>query len=248
MKKVTFLLFCILFVCTQCKKADTETKVQETDQFVFYFNPQDLDAVDNIMEMLNVNCPVICSHLDFEFKEQVSVELYPNQDDYDKSLTDSSVIGSPACSGNRTIKLVSPESPIRISGIPYNERLLMAVHEYVHLLIDEINNQTPVWLDEGLACYEGSRDFYKEISQIVLIEIPEIQFVDLENSYYDTPASDIYSFTAVQYIAEVYGYEKLNQLIRNPSGFEDILSIRKDEFNMNWNAYIQKNYRNQKKY
>lgn len=244
MKRAIIFSICVLFLCTACGNPQTLKKVKETSRFVYCCSTQDIKVVDDIDKVLETNCSQICRNLQYEYKGKITVEVYPDQKSYDESLSDKSVTGSPACSGNRKIKLVSPASPIKIFGIPYEERLLMAVHEYVHLMIDEINSETPIWLDEGLACYEGSRVGYAEISRLVFPKIPEIDFSKLENAYYDIPAPDIYSYSAVSYIIEHFGYEKLNELIRDPSDLERILSMSRDEFSREWNTFIRGNYIN----
>ena len=243
MKKLFILSICLIFICVACEDRGILKKIKETDTFIYYCSSQDSDVIDDIDKTLDADCPIICKNLEYEYNEKITVEVYPDQKSYDESLTDKSVIGSPACSGYKKIKMVSPTSPIEVSGFPYEGRLLMAVHEYVHLMIDEINNETPIWLDEGLACYEGSKESYEQITQLIFPKVPEISFNEIENSYYNIPAADVYSYSAVQFIIEHFGYEKLNQLIRHPSDFEKILSIKKDEFSKEWNTYIQMHYR-----
>ena len=74
--------------------------------------------------------------LRYPYDHPVTVEIYHNQADYDAHLMDRSVVGSPACSGRRTIQMVSPRSPIRVAGLSYETRLSMAVHEMAHLFLD----------------------------------------------------------------------------------------------------------------
>lgn len=256
MKKSFLFSICILLFCTSCgtskilkggESTGEYEKVMETDNFIYYSDQQDMQIIHDIDEALEASCPQILLNLECKYDEKIMVELYHDQNSYDESLSDKSVTGSPACSGNKTIKLVSPKYPIKISGISYEERINMAIHEYVHLLVDEINDIAPVWLDEGIACYEGSRDLYNEFSQFAFPQLSEINLTELEGTYYKIQAADVYSYSAVRFIIEVYGYEKFNRLLREPSDMEEILMMDKDEFTSEWNSYIQDNYRDSTK-
>jgi hypothetical protein len=50
---------------------------------------------------------------------------------------------------------------------------------------------------------------------------------------------DVYSFLAVKYIIDTYGYEKLNLLLRASDEFETILQTGREDFNSRWNEYIK---------
>lgn len=49
-------------------------------------------------------------------------------------------------------------------------------------------------------------------------------------------------YTFVEYIVWTYGYEKLNALIADPDGFENIFGLTKDEIESNWIEYITIHY------
>ncbi len=217
-------------------------KVKETERFIFYYSPQDEKVIPDIEKTLDAKCPAICELLSYQYPDKIKVEAYADQKNYDESLADKSVAGSPACSGNGVIKLVSPTSPIKVTGIPYDERLMMAVHEYVHLMVGKISPGAPMWMNEGLASYMGSSDGYETICKYAFPKIPEVSFSEIETDYYDMPAPDVYSCTAVRCIIEKYGQERFCELLRNPEDFEKILQTTKDEFSRQWNEYIRAHF------
>lgn len=135
--------------------------------------------------------------------------------------------------------LVSPLSPIKVSGITREDRLQMAVHEFAHLLVDEINPNAPIWLDEGVACYEGSFDFYARVGRENMEKLPKIGFAVLQDEYYNLPGADLYAFYAVSFIVDEYGYGAINKLIRNPEELEGILGLSKAEFSGRWNSFMR---------
>lgn len=119
----------------------------------------------------------------------------------------------------------------------------MAVHEFAHLIINEINRNAPVWLNEGIASYLGSPDGqYEKISKMVFQIVPEINFAELENSYFKLKAPDVYSYSAVAFIISEFGKDKLNCIIRNPEKMYSVLKTDQATFNRQWHNFIKKNY------
>lgn len=251
LRTVLCLLFFILLL-TACGSEETAAaaspagiklqKVKETERFIYYCMPDDIRIADEINSLLEEKCPEINGILDFDYDEKITVEIYPDQKSYDKSSASKGMQGSPAYSDKGVIIMVSPDSPIKID-LPYEERLMMAVHEYVHIAAGAINDDLPMWLSEGLASYLGSADGYDSLCRYAFPQLEEIRFNELWNSYYELPAPDVYSCSAVRLIIERFGYEKMNELLRDPDSFNNILSMTQDEFNVLWNDYIDGNFK-----
>lgn len=242
-KYLTLITFLISLQSYSCKENNTLPEHYEDGIFIYKCMDQDPNVLKDIKNVLEEYYQSVCDDLEYQYTYKVVVEIYPDQKTYNENVMDDDLIGYPACSGNRRMQLVSPASPIKVSGIPYNERLLMAVHEFVHLMINEINNELPMWLNEGLASYEGSSAIYEYFCKTYFYQLPSIELNHLERNYYSIPAADIYSYSAVHFIVEKFGFKKLNQLIRNPENFEKILSISKSDFNKQWNSFIDDHYR-----
>ncbi len=100
--------------------------------------------------------------------------------------------------------------------------MLIAVHEYTHLALNEVNPDLPDWLAEGAAVYLGPHDMYDHVCRqnFPLSRFPRLQ--TLMQSYSSIPAADLFAYTLVRYIAETEGLGTLNRLIRLPS---DILAL-----------------------
>jgi RNA polymerase sigma-70 factor (ECF subfamily) len=180
--------------------------------------------------------------LEYEYDGKITVQVFPDQQSFDKSAARKGMQGSPAYSDQGLIILVSPDSPIAVE-LPREERLMMAVHEYVHITLGAINGDTPIWLNEGIASYLGSADNYDSFCRYAFPQLAEIDFDKLWDSYYELPAPDVYSCAAVRFIIERFGYDTLNELVRNPDEFESILSMTNDEFSAAWNDYIRKSFK-----
>jgi hypothetical protein len=117
--------------------------------------------------------------------------------------------------------------------------VLIAVHEFVHLVADEINPDLPLWLDEGVAVYFGPHDLYTAAcqGQFPIEELPT--FDQLEQEYASIPAADLFAFTAVEYIASQFRPAAIHELIRSPESFEKILGTDRASFEKGWRKYIR---------
>ncbi len=214
-----------------------------TPYYTFYCAEKDISTLEDLRKALDTSAEGLRRELDCKYPHMIIVEVYPDQNAYDNALADKSVAGSPACSGNRKILMVSPKEPIRVAGIPYNERLLMAVHEYVHLLLNEINKSLPIWLQEGVASYYGSPGGYESICKLVIDRLPVISLRNLEDNYRNLPAPDIYSYMAVRFIKDSYGQNFLNSVLKDQTNLEGLLSGGYEEFDRKWHKNIDDTYR-----
>lgn len=242
MKTSVITAYLIVFVMnTVCQDKTAISKWEENSRFSFYCANKDIQATKDIKDALEMNYKRVCADLSYEENIKITVEIYPDQNEYNENI--NWMPGTPAGSGHRKMYLVSPLSSIKVAGIPYSERIMMAVHEYAHIIINEINSNVPVWLNEGLAEYEGSASIYEKFCEMFFERLPGIDFNKLQYSYYDVKGADIYSFSVVKFIVLKYGREKLNRILREPEKFDDILQTNTEIFSREWNDFINKGYR-----
>lgn len=218
------------------------TFVQHTGIFTVYGVEGDQRAVQDVAEALQEQALQINSALDYEYRDPIIVEIFPDQDSLDHYGMNLEMQGYYAYSGDQRIQMVSPRNPTAQLEVDYSQRVTIAVHEYVHLVNNAINPNMPPWLNEGVAVYMGPHELYTNVCQNVFPfeQIPS--FRELEQSYDFVPAADLFAYTVVDFIAYEYGQEKLNLLIRNPDRLEDILGISKSEFEQHWQEYMNRHY------
>ncbi len=147
-----------------------------------------------------------------------------------------------AYSGDGRIQMVSPRNPTALLEGDYSQRVLIAVHEYVHLVNNDINPNMPLWLNEGVAVFVGPHDLYTYVCQNMFPfeQIPS--FREMEKSYESVSAADLFTYALVDFVAHEYGQEKLNLLIRDPDKFEDILGDTRSAFEQQWREYMNLHY------
>ena len=145
------------------------------------------------------------------------------------------------------IVIASPLNPP--PGSEYNNVVNTAVHEFVHIVVNKINENTPRWLNEGIACYEAKDNNENWIRQTVkkgLVNnmLPTFNDLDTGNDFetFFKRNGYQYSYTIVESIVEKFGYDKLYNLIKSPNSFVDIFGITKEQLQYKWIEYIKINY------
>jgi hypothetical protein len=218
------------------------TLVHPAGIFTVYGAEGDQQAVQDVAEALQEQAFQVNRVFDYDYRDPITVEIFPDQDSLDHHGMNPEMQGYYAYSGDRRIQMVSPRNPTPQSEVDYSQRVLIAVHEYVHLVNNAINPNMPLWLNEGIAVYMGPHDLYTYVCQNMFPfeQIPSL--TEMENSWDSVSAADLFAYALVDFIAHEYGQEKLNLLIRNPDKFEDILGDTRSKFEQHWREYMNLHY------
>lgn len=216
--------------------------VEQAGSFVLLGIEDDRQALRDVADALLKHSPQVCRDLASEYNSLITVEIFPDQASFDRHVMDPDLRGYYACSGNRRIQMVSPRNPAPRVEIPYTERVLISVHEFVHLVNNAINLEMPIWLNEGVACRIGPHAGYEYVCrhQFPFERIPS--FREMVQSYYSVPAADLFAYTLVDFILHEYGQAALNLLIRSPDSLERILGVGPSKFENLWRQYINRHY------
>lgn len=196
--------------------------------------------VGDVAHALQAQASHIRETLDMDYQLPVTVELFPDQSSLDRFGMNPEMQGYYAYSGEGRIQMVSPRNPLPRYDQGYSMRIGIALHEFVHLVNDAIDPGMPAWLDEGVAVYAAPHDLYDYACKHAFHFEQVPPFEQLEQSYNDVPAADLFAYTAVAYIAGEYSPQALNQLLRSPDKMEEILGISKTEFEQGWRAYLER--------
>ena len=211
----------------------------DVDSLSVWATEKDRQPARDIQMVIQSNAGEICESLKTRCRFPVVVELYPDQASFDEHVMNPDMRGFFAISGPPyTIQIVSPANPAP-HDISYEDGVLVAVHEFTHLALDEINLAIPTWLDEGTAIRVGPHAPYTTVCQerFPFEYIPS--FPQLEEDYNGVPVPDLFAYTAVDFIVHEYGMEKLNLLLRTPQDMEDVLEVTNETFEENWQDFIR---------
>ena len=221
---------------------------KETQHFIINYAEIDKTCIEKVSYVLENNYNRITIVFNQKLQEKLTIEIYwdinqlhialglPNAPDWIRGGT-----------GVDKIVIASPLNPP--PGSQFDNVLNTAVHEFMHIIVNKINDHTPRWLNEGIACYEAkdnNENWIRETINNGLVNNTVPTFNDLDTGEdfetFFTRNGYQYSYTIVESIIEEFGYDKLYNLIKLPNNFVDIFGITEEQLQSKWIEYIRKNY------
>ena len=221
---------------------------KETQHFIIYYTEFDTTCIDKVSDVLENSYNRITSNFNQKLQEKLIIEIHPDHNQLHMAL------GFPNAPdwirgglGIGKIVIASPLNPPPGSGF-YNV-LNTAVHEFVHIIINKINYNTPRWLNEGIACYEAKDNDENWIIKTVkngLVNNTIPTFKDLDTgedfeTFFKRNGYQ-YSYTIVESIIKLFGYGKLINLIKSPNTFVEVFGITEDELQDKWRNHLNESY------
>ncbi|KJR46267.1 hypothetical protein UF75_3353 [Desulfosporosinus sp. I2] len=231
------------------KKKDYKLELgKETQHFIIYCTETDTTCIDKVSDVLEKNYNRITTNFNQQLQEKLTIEIHSDLNQLHIAL------GFPNApdwirGGIREGRIViaSPLNPPPGSG--FDNVLNTAVHEFVHIIVNEINEDTPRWLNEGIACYEAKDNTESWIRKTVKngLEsntLPTFKDLDTGEDFetFFKRNGYQYSYTIAESIIDVFGYDKLHNLIKSPNNFVAIFGMTEDQMQSKWIEYIKKNY------
>jgi hypothetical protein len=197
------------------------------------------NVLDDIATALRQGAPGVCAALDVACDFPVTVEVFADQAAFDRGVMNPEMRGYYALSGDGRIQMVSPANSGR-DELSYEDGVGVAVHEFVHLALDQIDPELPDWLEEGTAVYLGPHTVYDRAcrQQLAGVDLPPL--ADLRYRYSDVPAADLMAYTLVASIAGDDGYEALNALLHAPEAMEATLARSTAEVEAEWRTFVSR--------
>ncbi len=223
----------------------------EATDFVYYYEPQDQANMEKVARALEQNYARIAKALDWQAPTKTTVVVYSNQQEFQHAargrITD--YLGAGWFVGdNRTnaVLITSPGKPNKSNDS--NSIVQAAVHEYVHMIEDNINKDLPLYWHEGIAMYLAGQQANRGLktptaalpNAAAVFQTSTNLLTSLEfgnNGGYDL------SYILIEYVVKEFGVDKLSAIVRDPNHPEQVLGKDYQAIHAGWVAYIDKNYR-----
>ena len=205
-------------------KADYETRsmqVLETEHFKIKYTPSDADTVNMIAEAAEAAYIPVTQELGYAPKGKTLIMIQPNKNELRKAFGWSDNESAMGVYWGGMIQLLSPH--VWLSGGDSVQEFIHSgpmVHEYTHLVFDHITNGNyPRWFTEGLAQYvEYKANHYEWQTATNNLDGKLYTRAELEGDFDNLPNQALayrQSLAAVRYIAQVYGEDKLREMIKD---------------------------------
>jgi hypothetical protein len=236
-RRILFFLS-ILSLLASCAKPYVARNASTTSWLTVTAPPGD-PAAQDVIEDIESQREAICQALEVACTFPVQVELFASQADFDAHTMNPDYRGFYAISGQGKIQMVTPSTASAGHDIPYEERVHIAVHEFVHLALDQIDPNLPNWIDEGTAVYLGPHDLYDKALQrgFSAERLPGLP--NLVESYDSVPAADLFAYTLVRFIVDRGGLDRLNALLRSAEEREQYIEQGQDA---EWQRFLKQAY------
>lgn len=255
-RKFIYVLMVVLLLMTGCnhsrskdtlsssntKKGDIILQL-ETNHFKFYSKDDDKGCMKDLSNALEDNYSRITNDLKASLDKKVEVYIYSDLSTYHKARNQPNapnwLVGN-AIPDSNIIQMVSP---LNADGRPYSDLIKVIVHEFTHVVEDNIKTEKdiPLWINEGVAVYEAKQIVGTEqaiVSAKSTGKFPTLKDLETDSYTFGNNNGYTFSYLIVDYIVKTYGYEKLIDLIKTPSEFEKILGLSKEDFQKNWISHL----------
>ena len=221
---------------------------KNTQQFTIYYSEADKTSINEVAEILNNNYSAITKKFDQELKGKLNVEIHSEHCQLLNALgfPDGPKWIRGGMNSNK-ILIASPLNPPY--GSDFDGVVKTAVHEFIHIILGQINHDIPRWLDEGIASYEAkdnNADWIKRtvssgIQNNVIPTFEELNTGKDFETFFNRDGYQ-YSYTIVESIVYKFGYDKLNEFIRMPDKCYEIFKCTLIELQNKWFDFIKYNY------
>lgn len=201
----------------------------ERDGFLVRMEKREADVYgDDVLQLLSQAKATLCQKYGLDLAGPIAVEIYPEPNDFAVKT-----FGMPGASGYLGVcfgKVITANSPASQAEHPANWQAVLW-HEFCHVVtLEKTRNRMPRWLSEGISVYEerqaneawGERMTPRYREWILSGRLTPI---DQMSSAFLSPESPLHlqfayyqSSLVVQYLMELYGLEKLQEVLTDLAG------------------------------
>jgi len=219
------------------------TKQKETEHFEFAAMDQDKDAVEDLAKALEDCYERVTADLKKTPTGKTIVEVYPDLASYHRAIGQPNApdwsVGQYTSSDGR-IRMVSPNNPG--PSHDYEGMLEVAVHEYVHRIVDLFGRRQPIYLNEGIAAYEAGQGqnvgaFVKD--QMPKNKVPSLSLLEKYNS--NSEGLYQYGYAYIHFVTESYGFDKVISLLEGKSRTQ-VFGKDEQTINREWWDFLANEY------
>lgn len=250
MRYLRIIIICCFIPCPFNIWADSWQSLQ-SQHFVVHFTEADKKIAHRAIQIAEESYQTITADIGFIPEEPTTIFIFPSRREFEREGIQEWAVGQASVGRGNIIRIQSPRSNLRITL----EKTIR--HELTHIVLGVVfkKGHLPVWLNEGLAMYEG-----KEWQLMNNMKIGEAY---LTNKLFPL-SSLIYAFPEDKYQAQLayaqsfdiflfmmneYGRDKIIGLIKELSqgtnlnlAFKKSLGVNLFELEVAWQASLKKRF------
>lgn len=194
----------------------TNFNISESSNFRLYYKSIDLDYVKQLLDDAEGNLYSVTRDFQNVSGEKINIIIYP---EYEMMMRTMELgVGSPAMGAYYcgTIGVLEEEKSSGNLRIDRYKKKSLILHEITHCLLDYMSNgNMPSWFTEGAALYEEFRVYNIEWAENEVYS-DHYSLDELEKNFCSLDEIKAYreAFLIIKYIADNYGYEGINSIVK----------------------------------
>jgi len=234
-----------------------EMAVAETPHFIIKYTPMDEPVVDMVAQAAEAAYTPVTQALGYVPKQKTLVLIYPDKSQLRQAFGWSGDQNAMGVYWGGVIQILSPRLWLQ-SGNDVAEFIHAGpmVHEFTHLVLDHVTGGNySRWFTEGLAQFaEYQINGYEWITPANRLTGEIYTMAELDRDFDNLPNQALAyreSLAAVRYIAEVYGQDKLQQVISllssgntMPAAIKQATGVDYQTFGRAWQEWAKDNLKN----
>ncbi len=221
---------------------------KETKHFIFNYDSIDRNCFAEMSAILEREYGRITEAFGVTMPQKVKVSIYPTFDFFNKAMfTPQSGYGHLGQAIENEFFIVSTNDV----GYGYTKEAMLrgAVHEFVHTVIHYVNDDVPVYLNEGAAAYFAGQNMdFGDTDLHIKYAVNNNALPSFEQVKSITPrvwgqTGYVYGYVLVEYIVTEYGSEKLVELLKSHD-YSAVFEKSEEQFYNEWVEWIKEEYCN----
>lgn len=200
------------------------------------------NAAEDVFDLADNEAEAIAIKLGFSEKQNIAIYIYDNQSTMQQKKYGYiiSKLGLHWYIGDNigtNVILTSPANPGKVHD--YNTNKTAVLHEMVHAYVSVLNPKIKLWLTEGMALYlTNGEPFNKEY----LNKNSIVTYSDIQTSNpikFSKMGGYNLAHTYIEYINNVYGWDKVLELIKTED-YEKVFGKSSKDIYIEWVEYIKR--------
>jgi len=228
--------------------------ISESEHFAIYYDPVDSRTARQVLNLAETAYSRMIDDFDYPYKNRIVINLCSSEEKF-RQLTEGKITDwHTGCAYPEDMHMII-KSPRAVKRNIDLESLI--AHELAHILLGApLKESPPRWFDEGVAMYESREWRFWDQTELSWAALNR-RIITLSKLEKDFPMDRkkealayTESFSAIAFMNERYGEDKLKEIIRNlvaGKSFEKAikasLGISKKKFYSEWKKWVKKRYK-----
>lgn len=230
----------ILFVGLKKNINTRNLRTYDSEHFTIYYESLEPQTLTDLTGKLEAHYPDLLNFFGLDEQQKSRIIVYKSVERFQRAYLGiflSYVFGDWAAGAAHqdTLLLTSPENPGEQHT--YTEMLDIALHEHVHTLIYQINENADIWLDEGVATYLAQQR--SELTADAVIPTFEQMQSQSQGDFMDNDGYT-WSYLYIDYLVTTYGTNAVVKLIET-NAYETCLGKSRAAIYTEWVTYLESN-------